>query len=165
MKYKVLASVAHNFGHSFASLLNYEADDYVMSHLARRAVATGADELRVDLLSGAAEPADLLVPPVRASLATRLPWLPRLLRSQRIDPAAVVRATLRLRFDLARRRADHRAPDAWELPFECLVELTDDRGRVHAGRVDDWWLVHDSRPPIVLSWWQRLWWRLKRAAA
>jgi len=78
MKYKVLKSAAHNFGHSFVSLMNYRAGDYVMSHLARRALEVQAPELRIDLLTGTAEPASLLIPPVRESLALRIPWFPQL---------------------------------------------------------------------------------------
>lgn len=57
MKYKTLKSAAHNFGHSFASGLNWRDNDYVMTHLARAVVASGEVELDVDLLSGQARPA------------------------------------------------------------------------------------------------------------
>src|SRR5439155_18249086 len=49
---------------SFASTLNYAADDYIMSHLARRAVASGQTELIVDLLTGEAGPPALAGSPV-----------------------------------------------------------------------------------------------------
>jgi hypothetical protein len=45
MKYKNLKSVAHNFGHSFTSDMNYAEDDFVMSHLARSAIRTGSTEM------------------------------------------------------------------------------------------------------------------------
>ena len=54
MKYKVIKSAAHNFGHSFVSLMNYRGDDYVMSHLARLVVETGRSEVSVDLMTGQA---------------------------------------------------------------------------------------------------------------
>ena len=56
MKYKAIKSAAHNFGDSFASGLNYAADDYIMSHLARRALTSGRTEMIVDLLTGEAAP-------------------------------------------------------------------------------------------------------------
>ena len=79
MKYKVIKSAAHNFGHSFVSLMNYRGDDYVMSHLARLVVETGHTELSVDLLSGRGQPSALLWGPIRASVAVYVAWLPSLL--------------------------------------------------------------------------------------
>ena len=73
MKYKAIKSAAHNFGDSFASGLNYAADDYIMSHLARRALTSGRTEMIVDLLTGEAAPTELVAPPVEQSLTAR-PW-------------------------------------------------------------------------------------------
>lgn len=157
MKYKVLKSAAHNFGHSFVSLLNYRGDDYVMSHLARAAVETGAPELRVDLLSGRAEPQALLEPPIRASVAGYVSWFPELLSSHRIEPQAVRAAAMRVRFEPDRRSTNLGFADAWEIPFECVVTIVDDRGKIHEGLVRDHWCVHGS--PTLPRWLRRLaWW-------
>jgi hypothetical protein len=165
MKYKALKSVAHNFGHSFVSLMNYRADDYVMSHLARRAIEAGQPELRVDLLSGSAEPRTLLIPPVRDSIAHRVPWLQTLLASHRISSSAVQAAHMRIRFELERRSVNHGFRNAWEIPFDCWVELTDDRGKAHIGHIRAWWLADDSFQRYRWLWLRRLWWRLTRPAA
>ena len=53
MKYKVISSAAHNFGHSFVSLMNYGPDDYVMQYLADAALESGASELFVDQIGRA----------------------------------------------------------------------------------------------------------------
>lgn len=151
MKYKVIKSVAHNFGHSFLSLMNWRDQDYVMAHLGRAAVRTGADTLRVDLLSGAAAPGALLTPPVRASVDAYVRGLPRDLESQGVMPAAIVGGEMVVRFDLARRAPDARWRRHFRVPVECVVRLTDDRGKTSEGRVTESWLVSDDWPPPGVS--------------
>jgi hypothetical protein len=102
VKYETLKSAAHNFGKSFASTLDFAAGDYIMSHLARRAMASGQTEMSVDILTGAASPPELVGPPVGESVADRQRWFPTLLASQRIDPTVVREARMRLVFDAAR---------------------------------------------------------------
>jgi hypothetical protein len=157
MKYKVLKSAAHNFGRSFASTLNWRGNDYVMSHLARAAVASGELELNVDLLSGRAQPPLLLAEPVQASVADYVRWLPDLLRSQQISPEAVRAATMRVRFQPAGRVDMDGGMGGWRIPYECIVSLTDDRGKVHQGRLVGHWGVDNFNVPP--SWRRRLeWW-------
>jgi hypothetical protein len=157
MKYKVLKSAAHNFGHSFASSLNWRDNDYVMSHLARAVVTSGEVELSVDLLSGQAQPTRLLESPVQASVADYVRRFPDLLRSQRIAPEAVRAATMRVRFQPERRVDMNEGVGGWTIPFECVVSLTDDHGKVHQGRlVDGWPVVNFNVSP---SWHRRFgWW-------
>lgn len=139
MKYKVIKGVAHDFGHSFVSLTNFVADDYVMDHLARAAAASGEPELRVDLLTGAAEPAALVVPLVRASLDIHVAWLPGMLRERGVRLEQLREATLSVRFDLSRLSA--LAAGRVMVPLECEVEITDDRGIIHVGTVRHEWAV------------------------
>jgi hypothetical protein len=154
MKYKVLKSAAHNFGRSFASTLNWRGNDYVMSHLARAVVTSGEVELSVDLLSGQAQPTALLDGPVQASVTDYVRWFPDLLRSQRVVPEAVRAATMRMRFQPERRVELHGGMGGWTIPFECVVSLTDDHGKVHQGRVvGDWAVDNFNIPP---SWRRRL---------
>jgi hypothetical protein len=75
-RYKVLKSVAHSFGHSFTSLMNYRDDDYVMGHLLRRARQVGEGTLVVDILGRTAAPAALVTRPVAASLESYSTWFP-----------------------------------------------------------------------------------------
>jgi hypothetical protein len=172
MKYKVIKSVAHNFGHSFVSLMNYRGDDYVMSHLARLVVETGYAELSVDLMTGRAEPRALLWGPVGASLAAYVQWFPQLVVSQGVEPSAVAMGRMRILF-LPRQRSTHSDfANAWTIPFECVVTLADDRGELHEGRVQDSWLVDDSFAPSrwlrSVYWWRselRRWFLKRRLAA
>lgn len=125
MKYKALKSAAHNFGHSFASGLNWRGNDYVMSHLARAVVTSGEVELSVDLLSGRAQPAPLVTAPVQESVAHYVRWFPDLLRSHRIEPEAVRVATMRIRFQPERQVHVTEGMGGWTIPFECVVSLTE----------------------------------------
>jgi len=150
--------------------MNYRGDDYVMSHLARLVVETGCSELSVDLMTGRAEPRVLLWGPVGASVAAHVRWFPDLLASQQIDPSAVSVGTMRVVFWPEQRTTRTSPATAWQIPFECVVALGDDRGKLHDGRIRDVWMVDDSfAPPRWLRsvyWWRsqvRLWWlSLKR---
>jgi hypothetical protein len=133
VKYKAIKSAAHNFAHSFVSSMNYVGDDYVIGHLARAAVASGEPEFRVDLLTGDAGPSAFLTEPVTSSLEWHVPWFGGLLKSQGVQMGAVREAAMRLRFDLS--RLDVRGLKPAMVPFECEVEITDDRGIVHVGTV------------------------------
>ncbi len=146
VKYKNLKSIAHNFGHSFTSDMNWALDDYVMNHLARAAISSGQTELHADLLAGTAEPPALAVPQVRMAVSDRRAMLAHLLGSQNAEPSRIRAATMRLRVDVARRSAHPSQPDIWEFPFECVVELTDDRGITHRGEVYDWWRAYSRTP-------------------
>lgn len=150
MKYKRIRSAAHNYAHSFTSLMNYGPDSYVMTHLAHAAFTSGEPELRVDLLSGAAEPAPLLVEPVRRSIGGYVQRFPAYLESMNVSVGAIRRATLRVRFDLERRAESVLYPSSARYPFESSVEVEDDRGGVHAGTVRDEWLgdLDPDRPTL-----------------
>jgi hypothetical protein len=150
MKYKRIRSAAHNYAHSFTSLMNYGPDNYVMSYLAHAAATSGEPELRVDLLSGAAEPAPLVIAPVRRSIAGYVQGFPRHLESMNVSVDAIRRATLRVRFDLDGYRRSVQYPGSVLSPFEASVEVEDDRGKVHVGTVRDEWLgdADPERPTI-----------------
>lgn len=144
MKYKAIKGVAHDFGHSFVSLTNYMAGDYVMDRLASAALASGQPELRVDLLTGDAEPAALVVPLVRASVDTFVAWFPGKLGEHGVRRESVREATMSIRFDLVRLAVD--ASRRIKVPFECVVEITDDRGIIHVGTVRDGWSIDMPAP-------------------
>ncbi|HEX5872242.1 MAG TPA: hypothetical protein VFY65_17560 [Longimicrobium sp.] len=144
MKYEVIKGIAHDFGHSFASLTNSIADVYVMDRLASAALESGQAELRADLLTGDAEPAALVVPLVRASLDTFVAWLPGKLREHGVRRESVREAAMSIRFDLAHLEVD--AGTRIRVPFECEVEITDDRGIIHVGTVRDGWSIDKPAP-------------------
>jgi hypothetical protein len=146
-RYKVLKSVAHSIGHSFASTLNYDADDYVMGHLLTRAREVGQPTLLVDLMTGAAAPESLLVPPVRRAVSRYAEWLPDLVRRHFSDMKYVRGARMTVSFDLNVQRANRYAPGCLESPFALRVEIEDDRGKVWPAEQRDWWFPEPPRAP------------------
>jgi hypothetical protein len=162
VKYKNIKSAGHNTADSFASSLNYDSDDYIMSHLARGVLQTGERELRVDLLSGSAEPAPLLTKPVARSLARTVDWFPKNLVRQNIEPARIRSATMRFVFEDARVTDDVGFPHHKEIPFDAWVTIHDDRGVDHIAHFRRWWSFRADRPEFardtlrqrVLRWWR-----------
>jgi hypothetical protein len=170
VRYKIIKSAARNFADSFASTLNYVADDYVLSHLARRAIATGETELVIDLLSGATVPVSLAAPPVAEALQRRVRWFPTHLTRERVEVTAIKRAVMRVRID-TRRCSDATPYNDYrtaELPVEISMLLVDDRGVEHVSRLQKWWQFSTHGPEFVQRHRTRtgkvagLWARLKR---
>ena len=137
--YKILKSIAHDIGHSFCSALNYYGNDYVLGHLLGIARSTGLSTFSVDLLTRSAEPKEFLIPPVAESVTAYREWF----RSQvatRISPKNVVRAArTTIRFDLQTTRSYEHDSRYVESPFECILEILDDRGKKYEAKVSGWW--------------------------
>jgi hypothetical protein len=161
VKYKRFKSAAHNFGDSFCSDSNYAGRDFVMSYLSRATLASGTSELRADLLSGAAEPGDLLPEPVRHSLHHYIAGFPKHLENEGVSISAVRTATMRIRFDCTHAQIRKR-DGALKVPFRCEVNITDDRGVEHAGVVENFWVGESIEPGIKQ---RRFWWQFWRPAA
>lgn len=147
MKYKQIRAAAHSFAHQFLS--GYVDNGPIVDHLSAAAAAAGVAELRVDLLTGHAEPADFLSPPLRHRLQRHLPLFPGRLKAHSVEPERIRAAEMHIRFDLpAGDAAPHRGVGA---PFECVVRVVDDRGIVHTGTVRDTDPARDRKaaaPPI-----------------
>jgi hypothetical protein len=147
-KHKVLQSVAQSVADSFASLMNYGDDDYVLGHLLNAARATGRNDLHVNLLTGEAEPVELLVAPVARSVKWYCSDFPGLVARSGSDLSFVQTAKLQVSFNTAISR-----PTKWlhlmESPYACEVAVTDDRGRVYIGKNVGWW--YPERPETNLN--------------
>ena len=156
-RYKVLKSVAHSIGHSFTSTLNWWGTDYAMGHLLRRGREVNEPSLLVDLLNGAAGPASLCIPPVLGAVQRYTEWLPSMVKRHGSDMAFVRAAAMTVTFDLGTQRQSRYGPGL-ESPYVCRVEITDDRGRVWAAELRDWWVPEpqEPQPPLVgrRPWWQ-----------
>jgi hypothetical protein len=131
-----------------------------MSHLARRALASGQTEMTVDLLTGEAGPTELVGPPVDESIAARVRWLPSLLASQRIDPAVVREARMRIVFDTSFcATTSVEGYTVTEVPFDCWVTLLDDHNQTHTTHFRRVWPCSMSGVelgvPRRLSIWQK----------
>jgi hypothetical protein len=136
-----LRAIARATVEDFSSSMNHLEGDAVMGHLVRAARASGATELRVDLLTGAAAESALLVPPVRTAAESLAAWFRELLERgarERAAPAPVRAAELAVTLDPATARIN-RLEGAEETPFSCTARITDARGAVHSWRIADWW--------------------------
>ena len=161
MSYKRYKSAAHNFARSFASTLNWVADDYAMSYLARAALRAGISEFQADLLTGNASPPELVSPAVLSSIQGRVERFPRHLVAEGADPAKVREATLTIRFDIEEHQFLRSFGGALSMPFSAVVRILDDRGVEHSGEYRDSWVAEPREPrPRRRRWWQ-LW---RRAA-
>ncbi len=123
--------------------MNWVGDDYAMNHLARAAAASGASKLTVDLLTGAAQPASLLSPPVAESVQIHVRCFPKHLASEVVEIQHIRRAIMMIRFKLQGTVAGAGRRPPWSVPFECVVAIEDDRGKIHEGHVQDVWQVDD----------------------
>jgi hypothetical protein len=137
--HKVLASIAHNFGHSFTSMMNYRSDDYVLGHLLAAARKTGSNTLRVDILARTAEPEGLLPPPVRSSIADHTADFSRLVTSMKSSLEFIRSAQMTIAFDLAQQRPYLSAARFIESPYTCTTEIIDDRGKTYSSTLRGWW--------------------------
>lgn len=116
MKYKNIDSAIHNLGHSFMSAMNYVDGDYVMDEVFAL-VRRDPHELWINFSSGEISPRGEYSARLLTAVAQYRADLPRHLRSQNVDPAAVRNVTLHHR--LTRRG------------HESVMTATDDRGVEH----------------------------------
>jgi len=138
-RYKVLKSVAHNLGHSYLSLMNYRAEDYVVEHLHRAARAANERRVIIDVLRGTIEPATVRTPVLLESAADQQRWLGRLVQTQGAALDMVSAASITVVFDFEGSRPSPHVPGLKLLAYTCTVEIVDDRGRTHTATVPEWW--------------------------
>ncbi len=138
-RHKVLKGVAHNIGHSFTSLMNYADDDYVMSHILNLARKSGRDTLTIDLLTGQANPSELIAAPISGVPSHYAETFRSHVVNSGSDPAFVKKAELTLRYDLSIEYSSIRVPEVRESPYVCDVRIEDDRGISYEAHFRGWW--------------------------
>ncbi len=139
--HKVLKSIAHNFGDSFISMMNFRVTDYVLGHIQKQMQLTGKHKLTVDILHNTAEPSELLSPYIQGSISDHCAWFPRLVSSCNSSPEFIKSAVMTIRFDFTRTRPWHYDPSRTENPFECAVTIVDERGKAHKALLQGWWFA------------------------
>lgn len=157
-RFKVLKGVAHNLGHSFTSLMNYAGNDYVMGHILQFARRSGKDTLMIDLVTGEAEPIELLTEPVSdvPSRYSKFFWY--LVQVHGSDREYVRSATLSLRYNLAIQRATSHGAGFTESPYVCDVRVTDSRGKNYDAHFEGWWYPEQLHPSgVKRQSWRRAW--------
>lgn len=138
-QYKVLKSIAHNFGHSFISLMNYMYDDYMMGHIVKAARVSGQSRLILNILSKSWEPTELITPIIAKNLEHKCNYFPQLVISSNSKMECIQDARMDIFIDLNRERPNKSNPEFIENYFELVVEIIDDRGKSYRTEFKDWW--------------------------
>lgn len=138
-KYKVLKSVAHNFGHSFISLENFSINDYILGHIVKTARICGESNLELDILLKKWLPSKLVTPIVAERLLSYCVRFQELVTSAGSSIELVKTAKMNLFIDLEKERIVERYPIYTENYFECKVEIIDIRGKIYLAEFKDWW--------------------------
>ena len=144
-KDRVLPSTARNYGASFISVMNLGRGDYAMCYLLRAARQTGATELRVDLLSGAAEPAEVVGPELAGSIAGYRAGFGAHVERSGSSPDLVAAADLRVRIAWGQVVGQPDPEHRLRARLHCEVTIVDDRGRAHVGRAEEVYACHPTR--------------------
>jgi hypothetical protein len=132
-KYKVLQSVAHNFAHSFVSVMNYAGNDYAMCHLIRRAKVTGTRRLRLDVLTRTIGPIELLSPKLVLACEHYCKDFGRFVTAGGAALDMIDRAELDVVVRLGTDISGKRQPGH----VTARVRIRDDRGRVYEGKASE----------------------------
>ena len=130
-RYSVLKSVAHNFAHSFVSVMNQVGNDTTMCHLVRRSRRTKRRVFRVDVLKRSLGPTDLVTTRIARAVGSYCDDFGRLITRGGAALDMVSQARLVVRIAHGRVIG---APSR-QLHARITAEMTivDDRGKVHLG--------------------------------
>jgi len=137
--YKGIRSAAHNVADSFCGVMNPGPECTVVCHILAAATEAGEPEFRASLTEDVIEPAFHRTAAVCGSVTDYGCMLVRLVESHGGVARFVRGASLRLRFDLDDERELVQGVFRVWVPYECIVEVLDDRGRSHVGRVGGLW--------------------------
>jgi hypothetical protein len=146
-----LKSVARDVTQSFTSLLSFWGDDYVMGHIIAAAWSTGGTRLRIDLLTGQADPSPLFIPKVKECISGFVRHFPSLLEHSRSHVSMVASAELSITVDPTIRRP-YGDTGLAESPYKCATRIIDDSGGVHEYAVNGWWYPAESSSLEVPLW-------------
>ena len=155
-KYKNIKSVAHRVGHSFLSDTNARVERsywrIVPEALFGAAARIQAPEVEIDFLQRTVRPAELADEDVQAAVAHSAEWLPKLLASQNVEPAAIASARLTLTFDLSRQRSTLtiRTAQFKNSPVSSSSPTTAG-WCIEPTRTTGGWLRHKVRPNVALQ--------------
>jgi hypothetical protein len=137
-RYKVLPSIAHNFGQSFVGASKEREGDHLLGRLLADARRTREPTLRLDILTGEATPAALVTPSLARILERYVAAFPDLVSGAHTDMQYVRAARMELTFDLATQRPVEGAASQRESPFLCRVAIDDDRGKTWVAELEGW---------------------------
>jgi hypothetical protein len=145
MPRRSLARVARQVTQSFTSLINPLGEEFVLGHIVAAAWSTAATQLRVDLLTGHADPSPLLVPKVRDCLVRYARHFRSLLDQAGGHLSAVSSAEMLVTVDPTTLRPYGDSGLA-ESPYTCLTRIVDTDGHLHEYGITGWWYPEPSAP-------------------
>ncbi|MCX7987167.1 MAG: hypothetical protein N2662_09540 [Bacteroidales bacterium] len=137
--HKTLKSIAHNFGHSFTSLMNYHTDDYVLGHILKQARLTGYSKLSIDIKNKVAEPTELINDKIRDSISRYLDWFPKFVMDSGASMDYISKATMCITFDLSKSLPCGFDSKVLQNLYTCEVVIVDDREKEYKAVLSDWW--------------------------
>ena len=137
-RYKVLPSIAHNFGQAFVGASKERADDHLLGRLLTDARRTRQATLRLDILTGEATPQMLVTRSLARILDRYVRGFPDLVAGGHSDMQYIRGARMELAFDLATERPVEGAASLRESPFLCRVEIDDDKGKTWIAELSGW---------------------------
>jgi hypothetical protein len=148
-RYKVLPSIAHNFGQAFVGRSKERADDHLLGRLLTDARRTGIATLRLDILTGDTTPAALVSRSLARVLDRHVRGFPDLVSGGHSDMEHVRGARMELTFDLGAGRPVEGDAHQQEWPFLCRVAIDDDRGKTWIAELRGWCAPEGERGGLL----------------
>jgi len=144
-KYKQIKSVAHNFSHSFTSMMNWEERIYVMDRLISVMSKNSIDEITLDIIHAHLNPEITNTKEILVSVDHYCNiFFPRLLESHGLSSDYIKSAGMTLRFNFTGIKPQQGSDNTMLVPFKCQTIITDDKNRTHIGEVNDLEATHSK---------------------
>ena len=128
-RYKVLHSIAHNFGQTFVGASKERADDHLLGRLLADARRTGEATLRLDILRRRGDAGGARQPVARPDLERYVRGFPELVSGGHTDMQVIRGARMELTFDLATERPSWAPPTSASRPSSAGSPSTTTRAR------------------------------------
>lgn len=136
-KYRQIKAIAHNFSHSFTSMMNWMGGEYVMDHLISLMSEKKVVEIKLDILSSTLEPEKINSVKLMYSVNHYCQqFFPDLLTSHGVPEKHIKQAVMTLHFSFSDISPYEEMSTSILIPYNCRTEITDDRGRVHVGEIN-----------------------------
>lgn len=137
--HKVLKGVAHNFAHSFISLMNFDSEDYILGHIQTVALKTKKSILNIDFISGIIEPEEYKTAPIVNSIHRYMRSFYDFAKGGGSDINFVTSIKMKIQFDINKSRECPFHNGRIENPYICDIEIIDDSNKLYTAHFEDWW--------------------------
>lgn len=135
-KYKQIKSVAHDFSHSFTSMMNWEDRIYVMDRLTSIMSKNGINEISLDIIRARLYPEITNTEEIMVSVYHYCKtFFPRLLESHGLSSDYIKSAKMTLRFNFTDIKPQEGDSNTMFVPYKCQTVITDDKNRIHVGPI------------------------------